>query len=207
MLFRSLSVATSLGASLILALTLMPVMMSGRRKAEGGRRTTREALGVSREGDGPSRLTPPASRLTRLGASLAHLYESGMSWCLAHPRRVFGVALATVLLTAWIAVQLPREILPQVDEGTLVAELSLPEGTALEETERQVGRIEAAAKELGAGSAYARVGAATNEEVLAGAAPGSSAAAQLIIPAPSDRPAAQFADQLRALYGDRKSVV
>ena len=38
--------------------------------------------------------------------------------------------------------RLPKEILPQVDERMVVAALQLPEGTAIEETIRQAGRVE-----------------------------------------------------------------
>lgn len=191
-LFRdlSLSVVTSLGASLVLALSLMPVMMVGR-----GRERRHDA---PRPDGGARRPT----RLGRWGHHLAEWYEAGMRWSLGHPRAVFGVALASVLVTAAIATQLPREILPQVDEGVVVAALKLPEGVTLEETTRQVGRIEAAATRLGASNVYARVGAATDEEVLAGADAGSSATAQLIVAVPPGQKAGRFADGLRAALPD-----
>ncbi len=190
-LFRdlSLSVALSLAASLVLALTLMPVMMLSRRAAA--------AAGAAR-----ARERDHGSRSIRWGHRLAALYEHGMGWSLDHPRTVFGVALALVAVTAWMTTRLPREILPQVDEGTVVAALRLPEGTAIEETARQVGRVEQAATALGAAPVYARVGSATDEEVLAGAEPGSSATAQVIIPVPEGEPAARFADRLRAAVPD-----
>ncbi len=183
-LFRdlSLSVVTSVGASLLLALTLMPVMMVRRRKA-----------------------SPPvrrSDRLSALGSRVADGYEHGMDWCLRHPATVFGIALAAVVVTAAIAVRLPREILPQVDEGVVVAAFNLPEGTALEETRRQVGRIEAAAQRLGSANVFSRIGVATDEEILAGAEPGSSSSAQLIIPVPGREDAAEFADRLRAAVPD-----
>jgi HAE1 family hydrophobic/amphiphilic exporter-1 len=49
---------------------------------------------------------------------------------------------------------------------------------------------------------YARVGAATDEEVLAGANVGSGATAQLLIPVPKGRSASEFADELRAAVPD-----
>jgi hydrophobic/amphiphilic exporter-1 (mainly G- bacteria), HAE1 family len=55
---------------------------------------------------------------------------------------------------------------------------------------------------MGALGVYSRVGNATDEEVLAGADPGSSATAQLIIPVPDGRPATEFADALRAAVPD-----
>ena len=186
-LFRdlSLSVVTSLAASLVLALTLMPVMMVGRRRAV------------------PAAYVPAApTRLTALGHRLAEAYERGMLWCLAHPREVFASAIALVVATVLVLTRLPREILPQVDEGSVVADVRLPEGTALEETTRQVARIERAARDLGAKGIYARVGLATDEEVLAGADPGTAATAQLILPVPDGKDAGRFAGQLRAAVPD-----
>jgi HAE1 family hydrophobic/amphiphilic exporter-1 len=84
----------------------------------------------------------------------------------------------------------------------VVAELRLPEGTAIEETARQAARIESAASALGADGIYARVGAATDEEVLAGADVGSGATAQLLIPVPDDADAEEFANALRAAVPD-----
>lgn len=188
-LFRdlSLSVVTSLGASLVLALTLMPVMMARRR-----------ARGANDRASGAHGRAP----LRQIGARLAAAYERGMEWSLDHPRRVFGLAAAAVALTALLGALLPKDILPQVDEGVVVADLSLPEGTAIEETARQAGRIEAAARGLGSTGVYARVGAATDEEILAGADPGSASSAQLIIPVPKGKAAARVADALRAALPD-----
>ncbi|MFN8571001.1 MAG: efflux RND transporter permease subunit [Gemmatimonadaceae bacterium] len=190
-LFRdlSLSVVMSVGASLILALTLMPVMVVGRR----GR------------ADAP--LPPPkaydqGSLLERLGARSAHLYEQGMAWSLKNPWPVFGVTLLTIVATIAVTSRLPREILPQIDEGEVVATLHLPEGTAIEETVRQGARLEAAARSLGARGIYSRLGVATDEEVLAGAEPGSSSTGQLIIPVPPGARAAVFAERLRSALPD-----
>ncbi len=190
-LFRdlSLSVVASLTASLILALTLMPVMLVGRRGYEPGGQTL-----ASR----PPRF---AAALVPLGRRLAGWYEDGMRWSLRHPGPVFAAAALVVAITIGITAALPKEILPRVEEGALVAALQLPEGTALEETARQVARVEAAAAQLGAENVYARVGAATDEEVLAGADAGSSASAQLVIPVPRGS-AARFADRLRAALPD-----
>jgi HAE1 family hydrophobic/amphiphilic exporter-1 len=121
-----------------------------------------------------------------------------MRWSLANPGMVFGIAIAATAFTVWIAMRLPREILPAVDERVAVAQLHLAEGTAIEETTRQVARLEAIAASLGATNIYSRVGVATDEEVLAGAQPGSAATAQLILPIPEDGNAQEFAERLRA---------
>ena len=189
-LFRdlSLSVVTSVGASLILALTLMPVMIVGRRRTKA----TASTLPVAR----------PPDALQRLGNRLAELYERGMHWSLAHPAKVLVVTMLGIGATIWVTSRLPKEILPQVDERMVVAAMQLPEGTAIEETIRQAGRVEEAAKTLGAKGIYSRVGVATDEEVLAGAEAGSSATAQILVPVPAGRNAQQFADRIRAALPD-----
>nr|MCU0650396.1 efflux RND transporter permease subunit [Gemmatimonadaceae bacterium] len=191
-LFRdlSLSVVMTVAASLLLALTLMPVLMAGRRAPR-----TAASTAIQR--------TP--GRLDTIGHRLAALYERGMEWALTHPVAVFSIATVALVVTGAIALRMPREILPRVDEGTVVAQLALAEGTAIEETTRQAARIESAARALGAGRVYARVGTATDEEILAGAEPGSSATAQLIVPVPSGADAATFADRLRAAVPDLAS--
>ncbi len=189
-LFRdlSLSVVTTVAASLLLALTLMPVMIVGRR----------------RKRDSVPRAPSPTrnSRLDTLGKQLADYYEHGMRWALARPAAVFGMAGVLLLVTVVLIIRLPKEILPRVDEGVLVAQLSLPQGTALDATTTQVARVERAARTLGARDVYARVGKATDEEILAGADPGSTASAQIIVAVPKNRNAARMAQQLRAAVPD-----
>ena len=199
-LFRdlSLSVVTTVAASLVLALTLMPVMIVGRRKLAN----------AAPAPVAPAPIAPPkatsviARTLDAWGRTLTAWYEHGMRWSLAHPRSVFGMAGALLAVTVVLIYTLPKEILPRVDEGVLVAAVQLPEGTSIQATAAQVARVESAARALGARGIYARVGKATDEEILAGADPGSSATAQLIVPVPANADAAQFAQQLRAKLPD-----
>uniref|UniRef100_UPI0035690658 efflux RND transporter permease subunit n=1 Tax=Gemmatimonas sp. TaxID=1962908 RepID=UPI0035690658 len=195
-LFRdlSLSVVTTVAASLVLALTLMPVMIVGRRK-------------LAKSAPAPGAVVPKVPSVTgrtldAWGRTLTAWYERGMRWSLNHPRSVFGMAGALMAVTAVLVYTLPKEILPRVDEGVLVAQVQLPEGTSIQATAAQVERVEVAARALGAKGIYARVGKATDEEVLAGADPGSSATAQLIVPVPDSADAAEFAQQLRAKLPD-----
>lgn len=198
-LFRDLSLAVvaSLTASLILALTLMPVLLVGRRKTGATGKT-----GHNDPSGPPASSAAPVSWLTRLGLQLAEWYEHGMMWSLDHPRTVFTISIGSTALAAWLTLQLPREILPQVDEGVAIASLRLPEGTAIEETARQAARVEAAASSLGSRGIYSRIGAATDEELVSGAEPGGPSYAQLLLPVPSGSPARKFADQLRARIPD-----
>ncbi len=193
-LFRdlSLSVVTTVAASLLLSLTLMPVMIIGRR----GRATLMHKPKPESE---KSRFT---LWLDGIGKRLTEWYEIGMVWSLRNPGKVFVMAGTLLVVTVVLIWRLPKEILPRVDEGVLVVQLQLPEGTSIEATEQQVVRIEGAARKLGATGVYSRVGAATDEEILAGAAPGSSATAQLIVPVPNKAKAAEFALELRGALPD-----
>jgi HAE1 family hydrophobic/amphiphilic exporter-1 len=201
-LFRDLSLAvvTSVAVSLVLALTLMPVLI-GRGERSKAKREARAARAAAASGAA----APVAGRLDaldRVGVRVADLYEDGMRWSLRHPLTIFAGGFVLLVVMVVLLRVMPKEILPQVDEGVVVAQLKLAEGTAIEETVRQVARIESAAKAMGATGVYSRVGNATDEEVLAGADPGSSATAQLIIPVPDGTPAVGFADALRAAVPD-----
>ncbi len=192
-LFRDLSLAVvlSVAGSLLLALTLMPVMIVGRRKFAAQAR------------ERAARVPGPAEqKLIDVGNRCADVYERGMEWSLGHPRTMLAAGLAmtgVMVLALW---KMPKEILPQVDEGIVVAAMQLPEGTSIEETMRQTGRVEAAAKALGSGGVYSRIGIATDEEVLSGAQPGTSATAQLLVPVPDGMDAAAFAQRLRDAVPD-----
>lgn len=199
-LFRDLSLAVvmSVGGSLVLALTLMPVMIVGKRRSTAA--TARKAAKDAERAARPKRAWE--ERLDAFGVRCADVYEHGMEWSLNNPRLILlgGVGLVVVMVvTAW---KLPKEILPQVDEGMVVAAIALPEGTAIEETTRQAARVEAAAKTLGSRGVYTRIGIATDEEVLAGAEPGTSATAQLLMPVPDGADAAEFATRIREAVPD-----
>jgi HAE1 family hydrophobic/amphiphilic exporter-1 len=125
-----------------------------------------------------------------------------MMWSLDHPRTVFTTSIVATALAVILALDLPREILPQVDEGVAVANLRLPEGTAIEETARQAARLEGAARGLGSKGIYTRIGSATDEELIAGAEPGGPGYAQMLLHVPPDLPARRFADLLRLRVPD-----
>ena len=192
-LFRDLSwsVVMSVAGSLVLALTLMPVMIVGRRNRKQVPRA-----------DSPRDDNAFARWSARVGERSVHLYEAGMSWALDHRAIVMLATVATVAVLVPVVMATPREILPRVDEGTVIGTLKLQEGTSLEETIRQVSRIEAVARSYGSTKSYARVGLATDEEILGGSDPGSSATAQIIIPAPEGKTAVAVANEIRRRLSD-----
>ncbi|HEY4101939.1 MAG TPA: efflux RND transporter permease subunit [Gemmatimonadales bacterium] len=223
-LFRdlSISVVVTLMASLVLALTLMPVLtLWGRKKSDPVPRPSTGSGPVARddkanaEDHADERWRPEmahqphmhalpanASFLDRVGFRLTRVYEVGLTWSLRYPGRVIAMAVVCVAFTVYLLVHLPREILPQVDEGSVTAELRLPPATAIEETIRQAGRLQAAAASLGSVGTYARIGSASDEEVLSGAEPGSPATAMFVFPVPHGTNAPAFADRLRRAVPD-----
>ena len=209
-LFRdlSLSVVISLGASLVLALTLLPVVLAGRRGQRGQHRADGRSGGQADDsGSGvgeldrltarPADRPTPRAALQTFGRRFGDWYEHGMTWSLHHPATVFAGGLGALVLFTIIAIGLPREILPKVDEGMVVAQLTLPEGTTIEETTRQTQRLETLARDLGSTGVYSRVGEATDEELLGGAEPGGAHTAQIIAPVPAGMAAGLFAERLR----------
>ncbi|MGH7700023.1 MAG: efflux RND transporter permease subunit, partial [Gemmatimonadales bacterium] len=162
-LFRDLSLAVvaALGGSLLVALTVLPVLI---RKA------------------GRPRAPDRASRVSVWGGRGVALYERVLEGALARPLRTIGVTAAIgvpVVVIAWL---MPKDVMPPVNERMIAASVALPEGTALEATTAQVARIEETARRHGAGEVYARVGRPTDEEILAGVSPGGSNTAELLIP-------------------------
>lgn len=213
-LFRdlSISVVVTLMASLVLALTLMPVLTTwGIRK----RSVRAQHAAPLHTASGSDRWTPSMANtphvaalrenpgfLDRLGHRATGWYEVGMAWSLKYPGRVVMIAVIAVALTGLILIRLPREILPQVDEGTATAQLRLAPGTAIEETMRQADRLQVAAASLGSVGTYARIGVASDEEILSGVEPGSAGTAAFVFPVPKTMSAPEFADRLRKAVPD-----
>src|SRR5258707_7506034 len=83
--------------------------------------------------------------------SLGPRYESALTSVLRHTRRIVVAALALVIV-GWGLWQLVQTgFLPEMDEGAFVLDYFTPGGTALDETNREVGiaeRILAATPEI-----------------------------------------------------------
>jgi HAE1 family hydrophobic/amphiphilic exporter-1 len=186
----SLSVAFSLLASLLVALTLLPSLA-----ARFGGAPARQEAGVSaapEDGEFEPRAGAPTrfSRVARaigrapvvlvrgavlLGRALLTFwgveigslagkwfgpslrafdrgfdrfqrrYHAALEWSLDHSGRVLGGAAAALALASLAAIELPRDLLPHVDQGALTVEIELAEGSALEVTSEVAERVEAAA--------------------------------------------------------------
>src|SRR5690606_39779437 len=141
-LFGSLSfaVAFSLGATIIVSLTVLPVQAA--------------RWGMSESTSAPARLfkrlIEPVARLVRplldgferWFVVVQGRYAGWLDWALSHRATVLIGAAALLLITIPFAVSLPRSVLPVVDQGAFRLSLELPRGTPIEETSRVAGQLE-----------------------------------------------------------------
>ena len=108
----ALSVSTALVGSLILSLTLVPLLafaMLRRRLPHGD---------------------------NRLVASAKRLYEPVLEWTVSHRRLVVALALTAFALSIGVASRLGSEFLPELDEGTFWVNWDLPSSVSQAEASR-----------------------------------------------------------------------
>jgi HAE1 family hydrophobic/amphiphilic exporter-1 len=76
----------------------------------------------------------PLRFTTAIMDGLGRVYPRAIRWALQHSALVVLVALGSMALTGWVAVNLDNELLPEVHQGEFTFEVQLPVGTPLEET-------------------------------------------------------------------------
>jgi multidrug efflux pump subunit AcrB len=118
--FRALSITLSVAVliSLVLALTLIPLLTRWSWRDEG------------HDAD--------ATR----GAGLADRYGRALDRAVSHPRWV-AAAMAVLVLAAVVLYRfVPTGFLPHMDEGGFVIDYRTPPGTAIEETDKKIRKLE-----------------------------------------------------------------
>jgi HAE1 family hydrophobic/amphiphilic exporter-1 len=175
----SFAVTSSLLASLVVALALLPSlvakMASGRRASAAHvgvqaedtphGRLARLAAGMDRAARAPFRLagalvafwasgllrgaervlTPLADAFDRRFERFATWYHARLEWALDRPGPVLVTAFGLLAVAVAAGTTLPRDFLPDVDQGSFRMSLRLPEGTALAATAEAAAELEAAA--------------------------------------------------------------
>jgi HAE1 family hydrophobic/amphiphilic exporter-1 len=119
-----------------------------RRVAAGAWALVRALVGFWGRGIGRAlaRATGPFLRgFERMFEAFARRYHSVLEWSLDHPARVLGASGVALVASLALAGLLPRDLLPQVDQGAFRIRLELPEGTALDATAEAATTIEQAA--------------------------------------------------------------
>ena len=168
-LFRdqSLTVTFALAVSLVVALTLVPMLAAGRpervvgaavatthppRRADVQLARVAAALGRAfhRVGRFFAAVLSPLVRVTQAVNDWADTrYPGAIRWALAHPGKVIGSAAALFAFTMLvIAPRLGTELIPQMSQGEFNVDLRLPPGAPLEQTDRTVQAAQRAAAGL-----------------------------------------------------------
>ncbi len=125
--------------SLVLALTIIPLLAEQFVTAHEAESTT----------------AGPLARAQRALDALGARYERALASVLHHPRRIGVAALLFVVVGVVLMRLVGTGFLPEMDEGAFVLDYFTPGGTALAETDREVGiaeRILAATPEIEATS-------------------------------------------------------
>lgn len=155
-LFRplALTVSFSLFASMMVALTLVPMLSSQMLRGM-------IPNGNGENGDWRRR----AFRLTgRWLSNLDELYRRTLVWSLSHRWRV--IILVTVLLAGSVSFipSMSKEFIPPMDQGLLTVDIELPRGTVLEKTGEVATRVEAVvSRQPEVESIFTTVGSATGD--------------------------------------------
>ena len=182
---QALTVTYSLTISLLVALTVIP-MLASRRFDPGeddapvgeagplvrGIAVLVRGLGfvLSLVGGVLSRIVSLPLRLFQVGMErLAALYARALAWVLSH--RLVTVAVAVVLLAGSIALVsgLGTELVPELIQGEFYVNTEYPPGTHLDVNQRRLGQIETFASGLeGIETVYAIAGTSNEQGGAAG---------------------------------------
>ncbi|MGF6754650.1 efflux RND transporter permease subunit [Paraburkholderia sp. GAS42] len=117
-LFRefALTLSLAIGVSLLVSLTLTPMMCS---------RLLREHHEQKEEG----RL---GRWLERGFTSMQRGYERTLGWALLHPRLIVTILIATIGLNVWLYIIVPKGFFPQQDTGRLVGGIQADQSTSFQ---------------------------------------------------------------------------
>jgi HAE1 family hydrophobic/amphiphilic exporter-1 len=126
----ALTVTFSLLASLVVALSLVP-LLSSRLLVLAKLSSDEKSRGLGRLLDG----------FTGVYARIERQYEGLLKWCLSHRKIVIISSVIVFVVSMAFLPLVGSEFLPQTDAGTINISVKMPDGTKLEETDRYVGRI------------------------------------------------------------------
>ena len=160
---QALTVSFALLFSLIVAMTLVPMLAAGRElppmadperpPGRAGRVIGKVLRGVTWLfawiSNFMARLLSWPVRLTQAGfAAIVRAYVPALAWSLQHRARVLLISLAVLLATAALVPRLGSELIPQLSQGEFIADIRLAPGTPLEQTDHAIAAAQNYAMEL-----------------------------------------------------------
>ena len=78
---------------------------------------------------------------TKLMHWFMNLYEPALKWALANARKVLAFALATLAITAALVPQLGTEFLPELNEGSIWVNITLPTSVSVDEAKSDLRKL------------------------------------------------------------------
>jgi HAE1 family hydrophobic/amphiphilic exporter-1 len=167
-LFRDQALTVTYGQvlSLLVGLTVVPMMVAGRQSLVAGGPASQRPLGpfsrgvawvtywIGRVANAISRffrlILSPFVWLTQAGyQKLEERYVPLLRWALVHRAKVVIAAVVLFALTMTIVPRLGTELIPQLSQGEYIVDLRLPPGTPLAQTDRVVESAQRASAALG----------------------------------------------------------
>ncbi len=111
-------------------------------------------------GRGIGRVSRPfLDAFDRVFARFAERYHTALEWSLDHRSRVLGISGLALAVSLLLALELPRDLLPAVDQGGFDVQLILQEGTGLEATQEAARTVESTLlADEGVDAVFGRVG-------------------------------------------------
>ena len=138
-LFKPLALAVSFAilSSLVVALTIVPLLSSRMMTGQIVREVKEEGRGIRRLG----------YRFAAFIEGLGERYRTIIEWCLTHRRMVIGSVTALMVASLALVPIVGAEFLPRSDAGQLSVMVEMDKGAVLEETDRVVQEVEECIKE------------------------------------------------------------
>ena len=213
---QALTVTFSLLVSLIVALTVIPMLASRRLgdpdpPGQNDGVAFRAARGLSRALLAPLGLVaravqllarPPLAAFSRAFEAFARAYRAALSRALDHPLATALIALGVLASSLLLLPTLGQELIPELVQGEFYVELELPPGTHLDVTERTLARLEAAAARLpGIDRIYTLAGTSQESGGVAGELRENVGQLTFLVSAPVDR------DREEALMADLRTLL
>ena len=123
----ALTVTFSLMASLLVALTLVPMLAS-------------QIMGNSRMNTQGS--VRGLRFMGKASDTMQELYGKMVAWVLKHRALTIGIAVLSLIISLFLAPKVGMEFMPGMDQGEIQISVSMPKGTKLEETNEIITLIE-----------------------------------------------------------------
>ncbi len=187
---QALTVSYSLLISLVVALSLIPMLASRRfaprpaEQEEDPQRALRSGralsaiVGLARGAGSVARglgfgvgllLALPLRIFQAAYERLAAAYSRALAWVLDHSLLTVGLAFALLAASLALYPRLGRELVPELVQGEFFVDLELPPGTHLDLTERRMAALERFAASLsGVERVYAVAGTSNEQGGVAG---------------------------------------